>query len=155
MTDKDQNSLLASVKSSESSLNVQLHPLVLLTISDHITRHKLRKQQVPIVGAILGQQIGRELTMEVAFQCKLLTPEDQGEGMRTDGTAFMVDDEWFRDRLEQCMQVLFLCCTVLTFVDSQRSTQGSATRSRRLVCSRVRRRAQTISSAYSRVHDHL
>lgn len=98
MPDMDQNLLLSSTKSSDTSLNVQLHPLVLLTISDHITRHKLRKQQVPIVGAILGQQNGRELTMEVAFQCKLLPPET-----RTGESAFMIDDEWFRDRLEQCM----------------------------------------------------
>ena len=103
MPDMERDTLLASTKTSDSSLNVQLHPLVLLTISDHITRHNLRKQTGPIVGAILGQQNGREITMEVAFQCKLLTPEDhKGE----EGTAaFMIDDEWFRDRLEQCMQL--------------------------------------------------
>ena len=36
--------------------------------------------------------------MEVAFQCKQLTP-----GAGTSSSAFMIDDEWFRNRLEQCM----------------------------------------------------
>ena len=101
MSGNGKGTLLASTKASDSSLNVQLHPLVLLTISDHITRHNLRKQSGPIVGVILGQQNGREVTMEVAFQCKLHSPKDNegGEG----ATNFSIDDEWFRARLEQCM----------------------------------------------------
>ncbi|KAJ6155636.1 hypothetical protein N7470_006202 [Penicillium chermesinum] len=55
---------LVSQKSSDSGLTVQLHPLVLLSISDHITRHAARQQQGPIVGALLGQQNGRQVTLE-------------------------------------------------------------------------------------------
>ena len=49
----------------------------------------MRKQQGPIVGAIIGQQNGRTITMEQAFK------------------KVLVDEEWFAERLEQCMPVLF------------------------------------------------
>lgn len=46
-----------------------------------------------MVGAILGQQNGHEVTMEVAFQAKLRSNE-QGE--------VVLDDEWFMKRLDDC-----------------------------------------------------
>ncbi|KAF5864331.1 hypothetical protein ETB97_007893 [Aspergillus alliaceus] len=63
-------SSLVSQKSSDSGLHIQLHPLILLTISDHITRHAARSQRGPILGALLGQQNGREITLEHAFEFK-------------------------------------------------------------------------------------
>lgn len=89
------NPLLSSA--SDSSLSVQLHPLVLLTISDYVTRHTLRSQQGPIIGAIVGQQKGREVTMEHAFQCKLKA----GEALNGEERV-IVDEEWFAERLDQC-----------------------------------------------------
>lgn len=53
----------------------------------------MRSQQGPIVGAIIGQQNGRTITMEQAFQCKT----------KELGDKVLVDDEWFAERLEQCM----------------------------------------------------
>lgn len=79
----------------DTSFNVQLHPLVLLTISDYITRHTLRQQEGPIVGAIIGQQNGRDFTLEHAFQCKLADGAD---------TA-MMDAEWFTERLDMYKEV--------------------------------------------------
>ena len=96
MVETASNSLLSS-STSDSSLSVQLHPLVLLTISDYITRHSMRKQQGPIVGAIIGQQNGRTITMEQAFQCKTKEIDNK----------VLVDEEWFAERLEQCIPVLF------------------------------------------------
>lgn len=87
------NPLLSTSRASDTSPTLQLHPLVLLTISDCITRHTLRKQSGPVAGAILGQQNGQEITMEVAFQAKLRENE-QGE--------VVLDDEWFSKRLEDC-----------------------------------------------------
>ncbi|KAJ9639475.1 hypothetical protein H2199_006509 [Coniosporium tulheliwenetii] len=87
------NPLLSTARASDSSPQIQLHPLVLLTISDYITRHTLRKQEGPVVGAILGQQDGRTITMEVAFEC-LVKANDNGDAV--------LDNEWFNDRLEQC-----------------------------------------------------
>lgn len=122
MVETASNSLLSS-STSDSSLSVQLHPLVLLTISDYITRHSVRQQEGPIIGAIIGQQNGRQITMEQAFQCKT----------KQDGDRIVVDDEWFAERLEQCK---FICALKtrqprLIFVRSQGRPQGTTSRSRR------------------------
>ncbi|KAF5027464.1 hypothetical protein F66182_425 [Fusarium sp. NRRL 66182] len=93
---KSTNSLLSSQKSSE--LQAVLHPLVLLTISDYITRHTLRQQQGPIIGALLGQQNGREITIEHAFEAHT----------REEPTAlgrYLLDAEKFGIRLEQMIAV--------------------------------------------------
>lgn len=84
---------LVSPKASDSGLHIQLHPLILLTISDHITRHAARCQQGPIVGALLGQQNGREITLEHAFEC-LVTEGPNGEAQ--------IPDNWFVERVQQC-----------------------------------------------------
>ncbi|KAF1917261.1 hypothetical protein BDU57DRAFT_570538 [Ampelomyces quisqualis] len=96
MADASQNPLVSTARASDNSSTVQLHPLVLLTISDCITRHTLRQQTGPVVGAIIGQQNGQEITMEVAFQAKL-TSNDAGE--------VVLDAEWFNKRLEDFKDV--------------------------------------------------
>jgi len=93
---------LVSKGASDSSLSVQLHPLVILTVSDYITRHTLRQQEGPIVGAILGQQNGREVTMEHAFECKLQTDPTTKKIATDDKGRLTMDEEWFAQRLEQC-----------------------------------------------------
>lgn len=93
MAEASQNPLLSSARASDNSPIVQLHPLVLLTISDCITRHTLRQQTGPVVGAIIGQQNGQEITMEVAFQAKL---KASAEG------EVVLDEEWFNKRIEDC-----------------------------------------------------
>lgn len=86
-------SSLVSQKSSDSGLHIQLHPLILLTISDHITRHAARSQQGPILGALLGQQNGREITLEHAFEC-IVKEGPNGEPQ--------LPNEWFNERVKQC-----------------------------------------------------
>lgn len=93
MAEPSGNPLVSTARASDTSSVVQLHPLVLLTISDCITRHTLRQQTGPVVGAILGQQNGQEVTMEVAFQAKLKASDD-GE--------VVLDDEWFSKRIDDC-----------------------------------------------------
>ncbi|KAM0416278.1 hypothetical protein ACHAPD_005197 [Fusarium lateritium] len=86
------NPLLSNQKSSE--LQAVLHPLVLLTISDYITRHTLRQQEGPIVGVLLGQQNGREITIEHAFEAHTRQePSAQG--------GYLLDGDRFSTRLEQ------------------------------------------------------
>ncbi|KAL5360371.1 hypothetical protein BJX96DRAFT_70689 [Aspergillus floccosus] len=87
---------LLSQKTSDSGLHIQLHPLVLLTISDHITRHAARSQQGPIAGALLGQQDGRTITLEHAFEC-VLTQGSNGE--------VQILHEWFAERVKQLKDV--------------------------------------------------
>ncbi|KAM0669879.1 hypothetical protein ACQRIU_000274 [Beauveria bassiana] len=90
------NPLISSQKSSQ--LHAVLHPLVLLTISDYITRHTLRQQTVPIIGALLGQQNGREITIEHAFECHLVeAPNEEG--------GYLLDHTRFTARLEQMTTV--------------------------------------------------
>lgn len=93
MTMAEQLSPLVSSKSSDSGLHALLHPLVLLTISDYITRHVARQQQGPIVGALLGQQRGRDISLENAFECVLLT-EENGD--------VVLDHTFFELRLKEC-----------------------------------------------------
>lgn len=87
------NTLISS-KPSDTPVTVQLHPLVLLTVSDYITRHTLRQQEGPIVGAIFGQQNGRNFTLEYAFECKV-SPSDDGP----------LDSAWFTKRMEDYREV--------------------------------------------------
>lgn len=89
------NSLLSATKASDSSLRVHLHPLILLTISDYITRHTLRGFTTPIVGALLGQQNGRDITLEHAFEAELLENDDQ----------ILLHETWFKDRVQQYKDV--------------------------------------------------
>ncbi|KAK1729009.1 hypothetical protein CaCOL14_008537 [Colletotrichum acutatum] len=96
MASSDVNPLISNQKSSE--LQAVLHPLVLLTISDYITRHTLRSQQGPIVGALLGQQNGREITVEHAFDCHTI-PAPEVEG------GYLLDSGRFGARLEQMKTV--------------------------------------------------
>jgi COP9 signalosome complex subunit 6 len=86
-----ENPLLSTQKSTDSGLQAALHPLVLLTISDYITRHSLRGLQGPVVGALLGQQNGREITIEHAFECATVA---------RDGHVAL-EPAWFATRLDQ------------------------------------------------------
>jgi COP9 signalosome complex subunit 6 len=86
-------SSLVSDRPSDSNLTVALHPLVLLTLSDHITRHKVRGYSGIIVGALLGQLKGRETTLEHAFECNV-QPDERNQ------TSLQID--WFEARLQQC-----------------------------------------------------
>ncbi|KAL9611225.1 MAG: hypothetical protein Q9167_004108 [Letrouitia subvulpina] len=89
-------SLISSQKASDSGLQIHLHPLVLLTVSDLITRHTLRCQPGPIVGGLLGQQHGRNITLEYAFECPV---EQQNNG------TVALNESWFADRLQQYKDV--------------------------------------------------
>ncbi|KAJ5908397.1 hypothetical protein N7495_001079 [Penicillium taxi] len=87
---------LISHKSSDSGLQIHLHPLVLLTISDHITRHAARHQEGPILGALFGQQNGQVITLENAFECP--TKSD------SNGQA-LIPEPWFAERVQQFKDV--------------------------------------------------
>ena len=81
---------LVVTNGARSDQTVHLHPLVLLTASDFITRHHLRQLDAPIVGLLLGQQDGTKTTAEYAFTAKI-----------KDGLLDQTDD-WTSKRIEQC-----------------------------------------------------
>ena len=88
------NPLISSQKSSE--LQAVLHPLVLLTISDYVTRHTLQQHSGPVVGALLGQQNGRDIAVEHAFEAHTLPSSQEG--------GFQLNQEMFAARLEQSIR---------------------------------------------------
>ncbi|KAK6335805.1 hypothetical protein TWF730_003182 [Orbilia blumenaviensis] len=97
---------LISSHPSTSGLKISLHPLALLTISDYVSRHTLRQIKGPIVGALLGSQNGREISIEHAYELKLIDlPVDDGK-MDTDGEENVrVDESWFVQKLKQFKDV--------------------------------------------------
>jgi COP9 signalosome complex subunit 6 len=98
---KTENTFVSD-RPSDSNLTVSLHPLVLLTLSDHITRHQVRGYSGNIVGALLGQQKGREITLEHAFECNVQIDEQNQANLQT---------QWFEDRLQQC-ELVWVPCTI-------------------------------------------
>ncbi|KAL8950575.1 MAG: hypothetical protein Q9222_003384 [Ikaeria aurantiellina] len=96
MAEANSSSLVSSHKSSDSDIHVHLHPLVLLTVSDLITRHALRRREGPIVGALLGQHSGRDITLEHAFECQV------AQRGRDDA---VLHQTWFEERLQQYKDV--------------------------------------------------
>ncbi|KAH8601544.1 putative COP9 signalosome subunit 6 [Bisporella sp. PMI_857] len=89
------NPLLSTQKSSDSGLQIALHPLALLTISDYVTRHTLRNQKGPIVGALLGQQNGRQITIEHTFDVHMIQVDNEQK----------IHKAWFDDRLQHMKDV--------------------------------------------------
>ncbi|KAG5301126.1 COP9 complex subunit 6 [Histoplasma ohiense] len=87
---------LISLKSSDSGLQILLHPLVLLNISDHVTRHFARQEKGPIVGALIGQQKGRTISLEHVFECNVVTASN-GDSV--------LSEPWFEERLQQFRDV--------------------------------------------------
>jgi COP9 signalosome complex subunit 6 len=90
------NPLVISGKALDTANTVQLHPIVLLTISDYITRHTIRRQSGFPVGSVIGQQNGRNITLESAYECRLADGADK---------ASLLDGEWFLERLAMFKEV--------------------------------------------------
>lgn len=81
---------LVAVQAPESGQRVQVHPLVLLTASDLITRHRVRQLEGPVAGILLGQQSKGQVSAEYAFTAKI-----------NNGLLDQTDD-WTNKRIEQC-----------------------------------------------------
>jgi COP9 signalosome complex subunit 6 len=94
MTTRNRKYNLVDESVSETSPHILLHPLVLVSQDDHATRSNVRKQG-PIIGAILGQQNGKDISMEFAFECG-----SQKLSAQNDYVA--LDHEWFSDMLIMC-----------------------------------------------------
>ncbi|VDN23455.1 unnamed protein product [Gongylonema pulchrum] len=64
-----------------SAVTVSLHPLVIMNISEHVTRMRAQqndpKQPIQVFGAILGVQSGRHVEMKNSFEVKWA---DEGKG---------------------------------------------------------------------------
>lgn len=97
------------ISNQSSELQAVLHPLVLLSISDYITRHTLREQEGPIVGGLMGQHNGREVTIEHAFDCHVVGDPDTPYQYR-------LHMQNVQDRIEQSKDRRFLTQFYLLWV---------------------------------------
>jgi len=77
-----------------AALNVHLHPLVLINISDHVVRFRSAGRTQRVLGALLGAQEGRRIDMHNSFE--LIVEEGPGTSM---------DLEFFQQRLSQYLEV--------------------------------------------------
>lgn len=78
------------------STKAQLHPLVLLSITDTISRDITRGRTYPFLGGIVGQVTREGISLEHAFDVKL-KPTDDG--------AWQIDEDYFKVRLWQMQEV--------------------------------------------------
>lgn len=78
---------------SQNNLSVQVHPLVVMNISDHCNRSKyIEPKQTRVIGALLGKQEGKTLevinTIELSY--KQEGPTNQ----------IIINEEFLKRRLE-------------------------------------------------------
>jgi len=73
---------------TDSGMDVRVHPLVVLHIGDHFTRFKEQGGKGRIVGALMGQQLGRRVEIVDAFDLAFLP-----EGKNTSAAPPVKPDE--------------------------------------------------------------
>lgn len=93
MEEETANPWMSTLK-LDPNFDVLLHPLLLFEISDHIVRASQRGHEGAIVGALLGAQLSRSISIEFSFSCKT---EKNKQGQ------WLIDLQWFDARLEQSM----------------------------------------------------
>jgi len=84
-------------REQSSGLNVLLHPLVIIEISDHYTRAKVNTQHqvgnapTRVIGALLGIQSGRKVEIMKSFELVL--------------TVAGIDDDYLKTKQDQMKKV--------------------------------------------------
>ncbi|KAG8769342.1 hypothetical protein FRC12_005017 [Ceratobasidium sp. 428] len=106
--DKAVSSVVLS-QAGKSALNLSIHPLPILNISEHLTRRKLQtNQEAPfIIGALLGIQNGRDLeivnTFELVLEGELNAANDTS--VPAEATVLQIDHGFLTTRRDQYKQV--------------------------------------------------
>ncbi|KAI9636499.1 uncharacterized protein MKK02DRAFT_45203 [Dioszegia hungarica] len=78
-----------------SGLTLNLHPLAILNISDHVTRDRLTGSKTKITGALLGTQANRQVAVVNTFELALVADVDEAT----------FDQDFLERRKEQFKQV--------------------------------------------------
>ncbi|KAA1127500.1 hypothetical protein PGTUg99_037348 [Puccinia graminis f. sp. tritici] len=93
-TTTTQSNRIINQSANVSDLDISLHPLPILNISDHFTRTRLQaeRQDIDIFGALIGTQIGKKIEIVNCFE--ILTDSDG-----------KVNDGFLKTRREQFQQV--------------------------------------------------
>jgi len=75
-------------------METQIHPLVLINMSDHWTRAHAQGDRQPILGALIGTQEGKRIDVYNCFELK-----------RLDHNVNMIDGDYFEMRRKQYQEV--------------------------------------------------
>jgi len=76
-----------------AALEVHVHPLVLINVSDHVVRFAVAGRTERVLGALLGAQVGRRVDVHNSFE------------LIQEGGLQAMDLEFFRQRLAQYLEV--------------------------------------------------
>jgi hypothetical protein len=71
---------------------VQIHPLVIVNVADHFTRHKCGAEPLRAIGALFGVQSGLDVAVYDSFEIKY----DVVDG------AVQIDKDFLTSRTQQC-----------------------------------------------------
>lgn len=100
--------VVSTSKAAGVGVSLSLHPLPILTISEHLTRARCQQQgdndgSVQVYGALLGTQNGREVEVHNTFEIKIdHAPSAQGEAGPS--TPPQVNHTFFKSRQAQFKQ---------------------------------------------------
>jgi len=87
---------ISTLSDAGSALDISLHPLVIINISDHFTREKVTKgENARVFGALIGSQNGRKVEIFNSFAF-LLTSSNG---------SFVIDNEYFVTKIDQFKKV--------------------------------------------------
>lgn len=93
------NSVVIEKEGGGGALQIDLHPLVIINISDHFTRAKVEATNTNphprVIGALLGVQNGREIEISNSFELTYNTVEGN----------VVVDTEYLKSKQEQFKKV--------------------------------------------------
>ena len=94
------------VEESTSAIDLYIHPLILINISDHYTRKKYQLKgssgdafDSKVVGILFGTQDGRRVEVRTSFE--LVFSVDKGGVVN-------IDHSYLQEKVEQCMLLLLL-----------------------------------------------
>jgi len=91
-----------------ATLDVHLHPLVLVNISDHVVRFRACSNRMRVVGAVIGQQEGRRIDVHNSFELPVddgVVPEDVDPETFFRENPEGLDTLYFQQRLGQYLEV--------------------------------------------------
>lgn len=114
-------------KEGGSALDIALHPLVLINISDHYTRAKYSTEEKNprVIGALFGVQSGRNVEVTNSFELVYNVIEG----------AVVIDTDYLKAKQEQCTlfaSTLSLLHALLIFLQNDLSSPAQS-----LPCSKI------------------
>lgn len=93
-----QKKQVMAASGSSGSVTVQLHPLVIMNISEHWTRIRAQEgRALQVIGALIGKQAGRSIEVMNSFELLYAQNGDTGE--------IVIDSEYYYTKEEQFKQV--------------------------------------------------